>query len=1743
MIRYIGIQLRTFRLMLLLGTAMFIHASDKAEPTVTYLKNRIDVSFQLEKHALKETVAQDGQTYTIVSHPLYGNRADPGQPGLPVIEALIETTRTTPRPKVLLKRCSWNEDQLISPILPAQAPIPKTPGAMRQHTFQRNKRSYESAGFINPWSIKSGTWYRLTPVTKAKIDYLHLELFLYAFNPKSQTIRYPTELAISLSWVDGSPASLPLGFRRTGPVTILSVDASTKEARNFLTSQGFDITRRRGNVFTLYAANHELAKLRQQGFDMEILANAAPAKAHQLKRQKKGKPDVYQDYEALTDFLQSLALTYPELCRLESIGQSVEGRDIWAVKLSDNVKLQEDEPQARLVSAMHGDEPVGTVLSACFLNHLLSSYEHDSHVRRLINETELWVIPLFNPDGFSSGKRYNANGIDLNRNFPDRVQDQVNSPLGREPEVAAMMQFCESRNFILAANLQAGDLVVGYPYDGNAEGENANTPTPDDTLFRTISKTYAGLNPAISASEIYPEGISNGAGRNPAYGSLQDWSYAWQKTNEVTIEISREKWPEASKLPGIWKENRESLMAFFATIFTSVSGIVRDKDSGEVIPHAIVTVKGIDHSVEPNPCTGRYHRMLPEGTYAMTVSAPGYSPETRKNIMIKKDQITQADFSLRKRKQKGTEAVLVVSRTDFTDSAQAMVNYYINRGYASRLLTFSGALSPGQIRTLIQNAYGTEPFHYLLLIGDTDTLPPFQREKHVSDLLYSLLDTGESWEDYLGRDVVVGRLPFRENADFENYQHKLTDFLGNSRNERFAWISNGYDDGECSIAEGTHQWVMNEILSNDDYHVTLPCDDGTVETFLSEINNRLDVVTYSGHGGSDCWVRWDFDVQDLASIQNEGDPPAVFSHACDTGRFEFNPCFGEAWLLTRDRGVIFIGASNSTYWDEDDVLEKVEFQELFAQEPATIGQALWAGLSSVDQQSMDGLYYHEIYHIFGDPTLRISSSFRLHHREWVDGNNGIMEAGETGELALTIVNQLENMASNVTLSLNTDSAMVTLQSNEFSLGTIDRGEQAQAVFSIQIDPACPAGHIAVCELNIASDQSSPFKRTLNLVVHEVSQIAGQVLFEETGQGASEAMISATGPENRTTQTDAEGRFTMSLIEGTYDLTATLDSYFQEHLSVTVPPNSEDLVFSLGWAEGKLTPEEISRVIPPNSEEKLEVSLHNPGIRPLSFTTTFRNEGDCPPKIVYDTCDAPPYQWESTANAALISRGEADDDSWGPIDIGFPFPIYGQVYNTFHICSNGFLSFYMPNTNYDNSDLPSTNAPSYMIAALWDDLSINADGSTHVLKEEDRCVVTWSSVSHYDGSPAFAIQVMLFSDGRILFQYNNIPWSSLSATVGVQGRFNEGFTVSPDELTDFIALLCPREEADNPAECSLQQYNTLTPSDPQGPELNWVDMSNATIMVQDTEADDTVWGPYSLPFVFTFFDDSFQELYMNSNGFITFTGHGGDFFENTALPGPEAPSALIAPVWDDLEILPSSSISMLQESDRCVIEYRNVRHLDGGQSFSFQVILRNNGNILLQYKDVPWNELSPTVGIQDLAKANGLMVGLNDLEGNVVLILAQPEWIQVEPEEGEVPPDGTIPVTLTVSSQEKNEDFEAKLIFITNNPRQEKLELPIQVQVRAGETHYFLRGDANQDLTIDLADAVTILSHLFVEPSLDCMASADANTDNKIDLADPVFLLQYVFQSGEAPQSPFPDCGAQVLSADGPSCETDACPPN
>ncbi|MBS1552874.1 MAG: carboxypeptidase regulatory-like domain-containing protein [Bacteroidetes bacterium] len=413
-----------------------------------------------------------------------------------------------------------------------------------------------------------------------------------------------------------------------------------------------------GYVFA-YANEEQWIQVNKMKFKIEELPHPSSLYNHEMSSDSPAEWDTYPTYSAYRNMMWQYASAHPDICRLDTIGYSAQNRLLLALKISDNVNQNEDEPEFLYTSSLHGDELVGFVLTLRLAEYLLTQYGQNTaegiRVTRLVNKLEIWINPLANPDGtyrlggdttVNNATRYNANGRDLNRNFPDRISDTNNTLTDREPETQAMMKFASKRNLSLSANFHGGARVVNYPWDNGAPSGQYSI-CPDDAWFIFTSKAYSVPNPDLMSGG-FQNGITNGCQWYAIFGGRQDWIYWWYGGKETTIELWDVKSPQGSTLPQRWNSNKESFLAYMEQALRGIGGIVTDSATAQPVK-AKIFIRNIPNSfVRTDSSAGDYHRLLLPGTYSVIFTASGYFTDTVHNITVADSTETRLNHIMRK---------------------------------------------------------------------------------------------------------------------------------------------------------------------------------------------------------------------------------------------------------------------------------------------------------------------------------------------------------------------------------------------------------------------------------------------------------------------------------------------------------------------------------------------------------------------------------------------------------------------------------------------------------------------------------------------------------------------------------------------------------------------------------------------------------------------------------------------------------------------------------------------------------------------------------------------------------------------------------------------------------------------------------------------------------------------------------------------------------------------------------------
>jgi hypothetical protein len=305
-----------------------------------------------------------------------------------------------------------------------------------------------------------------------------------------------------------------------------------------------------------------------------------------------GNLGAYHTYEEMVEEMSLIAERYPEITRLIDIGDSWEktqgmaDRDIWAIKISDNPDLEEDaEPDVLIVGCHHARELISVEIPLAIVRALTDKYPADARIKYLVDNREVWIIPMLNPDGHvyveevNSTWRKNRNtngnsnslyqGVDLNRNYGFKwgydntgSSPQTKSETYRgtapfsEPETQAIKDLIEEHDFALGLSYHSYGNLFLFPWGYIDED------TEDNAVFERLGRIYCKQNEYIYGNA--KDGIIYNTN-----GDMDDWAYGEQETKNkilsMTVEVGDSFQPPCSEIPKLIEENlKPALRLIFA---------------------------------------------------------------------------------------------------------------------------------------------------------------------------------------------------------------------------------------------------------------------------------------------------------------------------------------------------------------------------------------------------------------------------------------------------------------------------------------------------------------------------------------------------------------------------------------------------------------------------------------------------------------------------------------------------------------------------------------------------------------------------------------------------------------------------------------------------------------------------------------------------------------------------------------------------------------------------------------------------------------------------------------------------------------------------------------------------------------------------------------------------------------------------------------------------------------------------
>ncbi len=261
---------------------------------------------------------------------------------------------------------------------------------------------------------------------------------------------------------------------------------------------------------------------------------------------------LYHTYAEIDNDLHALAAAHPQIAQVSSLGKSVEGRELWAIKISDNVAQDEPEAETVFLGGHHAREWIAVDVPFLIASRLVNQYGTDTTITRLVNQSEIWIVPMVNPDGHqysvTTDRLWRKNrrstgdgtfGVDLNRNYGyewggpgssgDTFSEIYRGPLAfSEPETRAVRDFLQRRQTKALISYHNFSQLVLYPWG------HTNNPAPDEPLLQNLAVAIADRIRVVHAVTYTPQQSSD---LYLASGDTTDWLYGEYRVPNFTIEL------------------------------------------------------------------------------------------------------------------------------------------------------------------------------------------------------------------------------------------------------------------------------------------------------------------------------------------------------------------------------------------------------------------------------------------------------------------------------------------------------------------------------------------------------------------------------------------------------------------------------------------------------------------------------------------------------------------------------------------------------------------------------------------------------------------------------------------------------------------------------------------------------------------------------------------------------------------------------------------------------------------------------------------------------------------------------------------------------------------------------------------------------------------------------------------------------------------------------------------------------
>lgn len=390
---------------------------------------------------------------------------------------------------------------------------------------------------------------------------------------------------------------------------------------------------------------------------------------------------------------------------------------------------------------------------------------------------------------------------------------------------------------------------------------------------------------------------------------------------------------------------------------------------------------------------------------------------------------------------------------------------------------------------------------------------------------------------------------------------------------------------------------------------------------------------------------------------------------------------------------------------------------------------------------------------------------------------------------------------------------------------------------------------------------------------------------------------------------------------------------------------------------------------------------------------------------------------------------------------------------------------------------------------WSDLSNSAIGTTLAAPQIS---VAPASINHILNPFDVVVDTVTISNV-------SIDPSTLDFSVTLENNTFPGGVVSARLIPKYnnLADVIEASSKDNPQDVGgisiegsggpdLFGYKWRDSNEPNGPQYIWNDITSTGTLATNwiptgsfDPKDEGYAGPFPLGFNFKFYGQGKNQIYVSSNGLILFNTVSSNIYTNAQIPSSEVPNEYIAPFWDDLDGVSSGTVHYKQEGSTFIVQFTGWHKYSNTGSLTFQIVLHQNGKIVVYYNNMNATLNSATVGIENAAGNDGLQVAYNAnyVANNLALeFAAEPDWLSNDVNSGTLFNGNSIDVELTFRAEDYPAgNYSMDFNVASNDPVNSLVTVPVtmEISIIPVELTSFAASNDRNNVTLNWATATEV----------------------------------------------------------------------